>query len=812
MKKDRIPAETILRSSDTWRRFLYPTWNVERQIVEYANGGPPPSDNETCETDIVPLGFAPTFMKKEMAPLLDPLELEPGVISMTCCTPAIKDVNRTQMIETEVNKAVNSVVMGRLKPILTSMAGRSTVTGRGYLYWTSENDWVPNFGRLIHPPEAGVDILNSSWREWAFDGKITLQQIEERLKGATNGYGWNHDGLMALKEWVIASEAEKYQTNPDSTRQWMQNYDREIWRAIDISNTNFAEPVDVYWYFKKNGKITKNDPEYGGHECVDLYCVSRFGSSMRVEATVRDEITYRKLLVSYPNNGKTYLQKLMADRSPINDLPKDDSYDAENERLLFYLPNAFKSIEQALVFHNDDASVSGDQLMSEVRGVGKTAMPKLAVMEALFTNMVEGLGFASVPTWSVSPGVSEEYLEQLQRGGLRSGQAFPAGIQPMAKQNSLTGFGAAAQAVNMMDAGIAGDSTANQQAMFGSPSADFASQAGAQLSQQQAQANRRGQNWLATLDKVVRVIVRRLCRSWPEQRTVFPCYYDAQRMRLILKAKYQVHEDEWDADRWDAAARRLAGGLMRQEAIQVNTMLIQVVGPIMPSLLPTFAYEILRAYFGDTKARQMTTVQDEQQNASQTAEAQMNCASAMINGVPPPPKPMDDPVLHSAVAAKLANDRTKMAMMTGSVTNVEVAGIKAVIGYSMSHLARLPEQLMKPAMQQLEAVAAALDSIPVQAPPQEGQMTQKDQAELQLKAQNYARLQKESEEKIRLKQNEEMMKMRQVGNAERNSEEQNKTLAVQRAKAYQDMKLALNDSDALETDPADDPFASLGLS
>jgi hypothetical protein len=797
---------------DNFRRHLYPVWDTERQIVIYANGGPPPSDGDTCENDVVPLGFAPTMMKKEMAPLLDALELEPGVISMTCCTPIIPDFDRTQMVEMELNKAVNDVVMGRLKPVLTSAAGRSTVTGRACLYWTSRHDWVPKFGRLIHPPEAGVDILDGSWREWAFDGKITLEQIEERLKGSVkNGYGWNHDGLMVLKEWIIASEAEKYASGTDTSRQWLRTYDREIWRSVDISNTSFAEPVDVYWYYKKNGKITKNDPLYGGHEKVDLYCVSRFGSSCKVEKTVRDEITYRKLTVQYPNTGKNYLEKLMSDGASLRDLPKDDSYDAQNERLLFYLPDAFDSIEEALVFHNDDASVSGDQLMSEVRGVGKTAMPKLAVMEAMYTNMIEGLGFASAVTWSVAAGVSEEYLEQLQQGGLRSGQAFPAGIQPMAKQNSLTGFGAMAQAIQMMDQGIAADSQANQQGTLGSNKADFASQAQAQLTQRQFIANLRGKNWLCTLDKVVRVIARRLCLHWPDQRTAYPCYYDAQRMMLNLQARYQIHPDEWDVDRWEIQARRLAGGMMRQEAIQVNTMLIQVVGPIMPSLLPIFAKEILRAYFGDTKAQTLTMGEKKGQETQMLA-AQMNCASALANGVPPPVKPMDDPIVHSGWAAKLANDRTKAAMMTGTVTTSEVVGVKAVIAYSIAHLMRLPQQLADPAMQQLEAISVALSRIPVQAPPQEGAMTEKEQVDAQLKAQNYARLERESAEKLRLKQNEELLKMRQLGNAERSMEEQNKSLAVQRAKLYQDMTLQLNEADALQTDPADDPFATLGLS
>lgn len=826
---EQLYADKILNSVDAWRRSLYPVWDTERRIEVYANGGPPPTEDDTCEDDIVPLGFAQTTMRKEMAPLLDPLTMKPGIIDALCVSPAIVAPERTVVIQGQLNEVINKIAMPRLVPTLTNAAGRATVTGRATLYRKSPNDWVLKNGRVIHPKEAGVDLLDSEFREWAFAEKITLRDIEERIKVSSAGkYGWSKAGLEKLKLWIMAAESQKYVNGSDDMVEWMREYDPQSWLAVDLTSASFADPVDVYWYFRKNGKLTNDDPRYGGHEQVDLYCISRFGGETQVERKMKDQFTEVKgLRVGYSNMAQDYLTTLEAkkmntsrsmslveteddggeDDGEENDegKPEDEDYYediVENERLLFYLPSVFKSIEECLILHVDDASISGDQRLRDVRGTGKTAMPKLAVMEGLLTSMIEGLSFGAQVNWSVSPGIGDEYLKQLQRGGLQSGQAFPSGIQPMAKNNTFSGFGQAMSAIRLLDTGISADSSANSQGTFGGNQAEFAAQANADLNNRMQIAGRRMENWLITLDKVAELVGRTLCRHWPLQRKTFPCYPDASRLRLNLSAEMGVHEDEWDEARWKFSARRLAGSVMKAQAIQMNSQMIQLVGGIMPSALPFFAYEILRASYGDTIALQIAKP-PEQALQTQRERANQIVTVIFVTGGIEQPKPMDDPMIHAEVASKLAENRTKAAMSAGMATQAEVIGVMAVLKYAIAQVGRVPESIGKPALDRLLQIGDAIQSLPVQSPKPEGAMTEKDQAEIALKNRNQDRLLQQLELQKTDKAVKQMVDMRKLSNSEQMQSEMQKGLAVQRAKTYSDIE-----SDAIANNESlANPFA-----
>ena len=791
MKLQQIDADKVLASVDKWWRASYPARDLERKIELYANGGPPPTEQDNCEDEIVPLGYAQNFMAKEMAVLMDPLLSEPGVVMATLNQPIVKLASRTTQVQNQVNIVVNGAIMSRMLPILTNVAGRATVTGRACLFRKSPNDCFPKSGRLIHPQDAGIDLLDSSFREFAFAEKLTLRDIEERLKASSKGkYGWQKEGLEKLKLWAMASEAEKYESNPNSAEEWMKDYSPEAWLAID-SSCMIHEPVDVYWYFRKNGETTKNDPRYGGHEKIDLYCVSRFGAECAVREKIDGNMKLKYLSIGGYDDD-TALDKLEKKRNR-GSVEAQNKRDA-NERLLFFLPSLFRSIEECLILHVDDAAISGDQTLGEVRGAGRMAMPKLAVMEGMLTNLMMGLSFAAQPNWSVQPGVGQEYLEQLQRGGLRAGQALPASIQPMGKNNSFTGFNAVMAAIRMLDTSIAADSTASASGSMGGSQQEFASQAEAELAGKQQTASRRQLNWLMTLDKVSEMICTTLLRHWPEQKKEYPCYQDTARIRLVLKTQYGIHEDEWDAERWVYKARRLAGSLTRQQSIAVNTGLMQTVGPVMPSILPFLAKEILRATLGDVVAEQLTAEQ-EQPDKSKELQATMIASAVYNSGVPFEPQPMDDPMVHSKVASEMAQGHLKAISSAGISSPSESVGIMALLSYAASHVQRLPEQLAKPGMEQLQEMAKAVQAVPVQQPQPEGAMTEKEKVDAQIKMQNQQRLQEDGAQKWKFKEIDGLMKMRQLSNTEKNMDEQHKVLATQRAKTYQDMELALNDAD-----------------
>ena len=780
-----IDADALLSTINAWRTHLLPVWSTEKKIEQYANGGPPPSDGDGCEDDVIPLGFAQTFMRKELNVLLDPLLLEPGIIDARLATPALNDPKRTMTVQTMVNKVLNDITAPRMSGVLLNVAGRSTITGRACVYRKSPNDWVFKCGRLIHPRDATADLLDSSFREWAFAEPLTLRDLEGRMKASSpNKYGWQKAGLECLKLWIMASESEKYaKGNPRGPGAWAEFYDPDLWLQTEISDLAYATPIDVFWYFRKNGTVTKDDPRYGGHEKIDLYCISRFGSQTSVKSDLRGNTKYKWMDHATDSSAKEWLEKETISRG-VREI------DVENERLLFYLPDAFKSIEQCLIMHVDDASISGDQRLDEVRGSGVTAMPKLAVMEGLLTAVIEGLTFGAQPSWSVQPGVSGEYLRQLERGGIRSNQAFPQGITPMAKNNSFTGFGPASNFIRMLDSGIAADSASASQGTFGGNQADFAAQASADLASAQSVKSSRLERWLKFLSKVCEQVSLTLCRPWTEHRKEHPSYHDAQRLGMVLQSRYKIQPDEWDSDRWDYSSRRLAGGMMRQQAVSINTQMLQILGPHVPSAIPFFTREILRGTYGDTIADQITNPAEEAVTA-QTESAYRNVATAFVSGRPPQPHPMDDAIEHSKVAVEVAEGRIKAATAAGQVTQQEVIGVLAILGYAAVHIQRLPEQLSKPAIGRIAELGKTIQNMPTFKPMQEGQMTEKEQADVKIKAANQERLNRQLELQSNDKQFKQLAEMKKLGNAEISQNEQHKTLATQRAKMYQD--IALND-------------------
>ncbi len=655
---------------------------------------------------------------------------------------------------------------------------------------------------MLHPPEAGVDTLDADFREWAFDGKISLRTIDERLKTTEPGrIGWNREGLESLKKWILASQAEKYRAGNNSAvggsysvMDWAEKYDWRAWSDVDLAHCGYVRPVDVYWYFRKNGKITEDDDLYGGHEEIDLYCISRFGSQCDVKRTVRNDITYQTMDISYPESERKSFDKMVEEARDEEELEKKDYRD---RRLLFYVPSAFKSIRECLVFHNDDASVSGDQLMGDVRGNGRVAMPKLAIMEGLLANLMEGLGFAAQVTWSVQPGTAPEYLDQLERGHLRSGQSFPNTVKLMDKQNSMTNFQPAMNAISMLDRGVAADSVAAQQGTFGSAQADFADQAAAQMSQANRIATRRLHNWLKTLEQVSIIGGRTLCRHWPDMKKSYPCYWDANRMRMLLKRKFRIHEDEWAQERWDFTARTLSGGMTKDRSVQINMQAIQLLGPIYPTLLPFFGKEILRAWFGDKVASMLTGPKKEEEK-SQMESAQARVSQSFVMGTPAETHANDNPMIHSGVAAKLAMDRTTAAGEAGTVAKAEVVGIMAVLQYAASQMQRMPQDMAKQGLERLEQVAKAIQSVPITAPPPIDPVKAQ---ELQIKAGNQERLVTEGQRKYELASNAQTLKLDDQRLKREMHASQQQALAVQRAQGYAELEANAAEQNAIAPAP-----------
>lgn len=744
-----ITAKAIIASADNWRRTLHPTWLLENMIVSYANGGPPPSDDDPAEEalTITPLGFAQTRMKQEVGPRLDVISMEPGIMDGFYRTPVVRDdPDRTSRLQTTVPTQINAVVQKYLKAVLTQLAGRTTVTGRGFLYRTSPNDWQLKCERMLYPAYASTNIMDSNFREWVFPGKLSLRDIDTILANNPSKdrkSGWSRNGIEQLKLWILASQAQRYNVGGTTgSPTWAQEYNPETWLGYDLETCcRGVEPIDVYWYFRKNGVVTKNDPRYGGDEEVDLYCVSRFGCDTRVAYTMQG-VNQRigNLNINYTKSWEEWLRQKDAEyRRRAGLSPEEAIKEDENERMLYCKKGLFKSIRQALIVDVSDVSVAGEQKLAEVKGAARVMMPKLAAMEGLMSAIIEGAAFGVTVNWNVRDGTDNEYLDQLSRFRNRPGQAFPEGIRPMEKNNTFQGLGQVGALIGQLDSAIASDSLMGASSTYGRSSPDFVDEAREQLSQKQGVQLRSLQQWYETLDEVVQLVGETLCRQFDEQKKTFPCYQDALKLASRLINYEGVFPDEWDADRWEFKARRISGNMTPAMVNRTYLELIQTVGPHMPQLVPYFTKQILRAKLGDPLADQLTAPAQDRQKGQQE-EAMERVTNAYVTLQPPPGSPMDDPVVHSGVASQVAQARMQLAMQSGRATQQEVQGILAILAYAAMQIQRMPEGQMSIAgMQRIQEMAKAVQSIPVMDAQQEP-MTDYQRASLELKANGQKRL------------------------------------------------------------------------
>lgn len=775
-----ITANSILRSIDSWRRFLWPAWNLEKQIEIYANGGPPPGLNmqdDTCEEDMVPLGFAQQFMKRYLDTLLDPLYLEPGIVKAEYSH--CKDPDRKSMVEAALNLEMNGAVHSKLLATLTNAAGRATVTGRGILHRRSPNDYRLYDSRLIHPPDAGIDPLDDSFREWAFMDRITLRDLEERLKGSRDGkYGWQRKGLERLKLWIMAAASEKY---PNLTERW-GGFDPQSWLEYDVYHEISWEPVDVYWYFRKNGERTK-EGACRGHEKVDMYCISRFGQTAHVKEQSHGDGSLGKYLEIGCDVDNALTRKAeelrRAGRSEEACLLED------NERLLFYYENRFDSVEDTLIIHVDDVRIAGEQTMAEVRGIGRQAMPKLAVEEALLSAMLDGLTFAAQPHWTIKGGVADEHRKLLERGSFRSFQPFPQSVEPMAKNNTWPGMSQAFEMVRVLDTSIAADGSSPQPVLGGSQ-AQFAAEAQAQMQAMQMGTTRRLTRWLTTLDKVARLIGTTMCREAKEWRESYPAYPEYERMKERLKDLHDVSWEEVEATNWSYSARRLAGVMERRQALTVGPMLMQSIGAIYPSVVPFIAKEMLRAVYGDTVVDRLLAPPDEQVE-DQVSRAAMNVTISFVTSTPVPVEDSDQAIIHTQAALSFAGRKLQLLQAAGTQMPSDKAGMAAVLRYGASHAARLPQPVAENLLAQMAAVAQAGDRIPVAQPFDEGRARMAlAQQKLQLDAGKEQRLAADGDRKAQNQEINTYAKMRQAAEMEKTAEAQRQAMAAQRAKTMVD--------------------------
>lgn len=693
---DRISATRILTAVSDWRTQLWPLWMRERAIVAYYNAGPIPTD-EPCDDSPISLGLGHRFIKKPFDQLMDTILMEPGFIKTESCYPI--DAKRKGLIESAADTVLNEIAHRRSESTIRKLAGRSLITGRAFSFRLSRWDWIFRQGRLLHDYHDGDDIYDESFREWAFCGQITLRQIDEYIDSTRNydGAGWGNDSLRALKKYILKLTAVEKAVET-SRETWVNDRLEK-----PFEDDGAVRPLDVYWYFRKNGERNAI-----GHEKIDLYCISRYGEISTVEEEKTGEgMTYRALSISGGKTGGDY---------------------KNSNQTLYWLPNAFDSIDECLIPFILDSRVDGEQEMAQIDGTGKIMVPRLNAMENLAGSLIEGMAFGVQPNWTAQQGatVNQEELKRLQRVGLGPWDYVPPGIGLVNKNNSFTGLNGAIQMLSMLgvsadqDAGT-GEISPNQ----ANPELKDGMQA--LIAQAQVAVGRRSGKFFEGLDQVALQITLTLCRPFEEWRKQDPSYYDVLNFQTRMLGEHKIFPAEYDPKRIKGKTRRLTSGGTRQETIQNSMATKQMFGgSISPDGLRTIDKEALRAMWGDTMANYLVP-EEEQEDLQQIQAAELQNMQALTSLQMPPRARTDVPMVHVPRHMGTLVTRLKLAQQTGSIAPQERMGLEALLVHTSLDLPGAPPQVQQQLGETLTQMAQLLKSIPVQSANMDQELKQRGQ-------------------------------------------------------------------------------------
>lgn len=751
-----LSAERIITACNRMREDLWPLWQRERALVAFYNSGPLPTDCNEADDDEPPisLGIGYRYIKKPLESLLDVILNKPGFMKADCCYPLKAD--RKGLVQSAADKEINAIVHDRMESTIRSISGRALITGRGFLFRLSRWDWRFRAGRLLCPIDACDDITDESFREWAFSGQLTLRTLDSMTEASSryndNG-GWRHGSLLALKRYILETTvAEK-----DASEAGRAGRDAVIANLMGkpFGDTLSSSPLEVYWYFRKNGK--KNND---GQEKVDMYCVSRWHMTSGVAVSQGGDGTVFKAL--------------------------QQTGDVEKQQIIFKLENAFESVDECLIPMILDARIDGEQEMAQVDGVGRIMIPRLQSMEHLTTAILEGIAFGVQPNWtsSAAGAVPPEILRALQRNGLGPWDFVPFGLTTMKKDNSMQGLGQGMQFLQMLGMSSEADAQTGEMAPQGQSQAKFKAEALMMLQQLGTGLQRRSEKAMVCYDKLAFQIGETFNRAITLWRKHDPAYYDVVRYQRNMLAVHKIIPPEYSAERLRYTCRRLAGGADKQSAIQAGNQMIQLYGGMMaPAGARFVAKEVARAQYDDPTADLLYPEQVEvPRNQQQSAKDQNS--EALGDLTVPKRQDGDNPMDHLPIHAAALQKRIMLAQQAGSVTMIEREGMSALLTHMTFDLQGLPAPMQAQVGEALQAAAMVIQKLPVTGAQTEMGLKERGQqlkeAQFGFSQQREKNLVEDRNKKHELKRDQLMIQIRGILDDE-------KTSSIDRAKTLMEM-------------------------
>lgn len=748
-KPEQLSGCDIVRDVDYFRQGLWPRWRRERMLTSFYNAEKTYVETEADDQDIPEtFGLGNRFIRKPFEQLQDAILMEPGFLKATLDYPL--EPQRKRMVEIAFDKEVNGVVHHRTENLIKGMAGRALITGKAFAYRLSRWDWLFKQGRLLHDYQATNDIYDDSFREWAFTGSLTLRDLDTYIDSTRDydGKGWNKTGLMELKKWILETtdvEKQNAGTSSITTTHLFEPFDVQAQRTR----------LDVYWFFRKNG--TRNP---FGQERIDLYCVSRWMSSATVATTPRDGYVGKSLAIKGEDDGR--------------------------QQTIYYLPDAFESIEECLVPCHLDERIDGDQTMIAMEGLGLMMVNRILPMEHLTGAMVSGLSWAVQPNFQAQSGADQAEMERVAKeGGVAPWDGIPSGMKMLDKNNALTGISGAMNVLQMLGMSADQDAATGEIGAHSVNQPKLKSVADQWVRQVDQAIGMRKGKFFTALDRIAEQMTELFGRPFTQWRKGDPAYYEVLGVQLKLIKVHGISPAEISGERLSGKCRRLAGDADRAQTIQGNLMFAQNYGgQIAPEGLRFLARESGRAAYGDSIADQILfpaePVVAVDQQVMATAQESMCLVSLQI----PQRNPGDDPVVHSVHHLQAIAMQVQVAQQAGSWTPRERLGVQNLLQHLAQDVPGMPMSQAQEMARAVEQITRVVASIPVTGQMSETQLKEQDaqrkNQELLLKVEKEHNIVDERKAKHADQQQKLFLQMQ-------NADQSAKSQGVQRAKMLQEM-------------------------
>jgi hypothetical protein len=512
---------------------------------------------------------------------------------------------------------------------------------------------------------------------------------------------------------------------------------------MPFDSTMAHKPLDVYWYFRKNGTYD----EIMGQEKVDLYCVSRWGATASVQVI---------------DNGDGSVNKYL-------DLNTDD----EENQTMYYVRDAFGSVQECLVDLILDSRIDGDQELAQVEGSGKMMINRIMPMEQIGIAMIEGVAWAASPNWTSAQPIDEARMRDIARNGLGPWDYIPSGVTTVPKNNAITGLNGAMEMLRMLGMSVDQDAATGEISSMDDRQPQLKALAQQAVQQVQAGASRRAEKFFGALDKLAEQQISTITRPMAYWLPGDAAYRDVKYIQGKLMIQYKIAPDEYSSMFTHGKCRRLAGDGDKQQVVQQSAAFIQIFGgQLSPEGHHYLAKEAARAQYGDPIA-DMLLPDEPDLDISQQMVILGQEAMCLQSLQMPSRNPSDNPMLHIVSHMKTLGNRIQVAQQQGSWTPLERQGVSLLLQHAAQDAPGLPKQELQQVQQGLQQMARVVASLPVTGATSELQLKEADaqrkQQETQLKIQREHNLQGDREQKLQLQKQAQLLDMHDQNQSDKNS-------------------------------------------